>query len=110
MIFSISELIYAQQNVTVGCPEGTVWDITILGAAAEGGVPVGTVICLIQGLGNHPAVVIPPGGEQFETNVITNQPNQANCNAPGQVAQVTSGIPPNPIGMGGILCATVDIT
>jgi hypothetical protein len=96
--------------IEVGCPDGTVWDITILGPAEEGGVPVGTVICLIQGLGNQPTVVILPGGERFETNVNTNQPNQANCNAPGQqVAQVTSGIPPNPLGPGGVLCATVDL-
>jgi hypothetical protein len=94
----------------VGCPENTVWDITIRGEAEQGGVPIGTVICLIQGLGNHPAVVIPPGEEEFETNVNTNQPNVANCNAPEQqLAEVTSGIPPNPLEMGSSLCATVDL-
>jgi hypothetical protein len=92
----------------VGCPDETVWDITIRGAAEEGGVPVGTVICLTEGLGNHPATVLltPP----IVVDVNTNQPNVANCNAPGQqVAEVTSGTPPNPLTMGSFLCATVDL-
>jgi len=94
----------------VGCPDETVWDITIRGAASQGGVDVGTVICLTEGLGNHPAFVIEPGAVGFTTDVNTNQPNVANCNSPGQqVAQVTSGTPPNPLSMDSFLCATVDL-
>jgi hypothetical protein len=94
----------------LGCPDNTVWDITILDEAEMGGVEVGTVICLTEGLGNHPAFVIEPGAEGFTTDVNTNQPNVANCNAPQQqVAQVTSGTPPNPLSMGSLLCATVDL-
>jgi hypothetical protein len=94
----------------LGCPDNTVWDITIRDEAEMGGVEVGTVICLTEGLGNHPAFVIEPGTTGFTTDVNTNQPNVANCNAPQQqVAQVTSGTPPNPLSMGSLLCATVDL-
>jgi hypothetical protein len=91
----------------LGCPENTVWDITIRTQSAGQPLAVGTVICLTEGLGNHPAFIIPPGQAGFTDNVNTNQPNVANCNAPGQqVAQVTSGDPPNPLDMGSFLCAT----
>lgn len=90
------------------CPDDYVWDITIRGTADRGGVPVGTVICLTQGLGNHPATVVEPNEEPYVTNVNTNQPDVANCNAPGQqLAEVTSGDPPTPLEMGDPLCATV---
>lgn len=90
------------------CPDDYVWDITTTGTADRGGVPVGTVICLTQGLGNHPATVVEEGKEPYVTNVNTNQPDVANCNAPGQQrAEVTSGDPPNPLEMGDPLCATV---
>ena len=93
----------------VGCPENTVWDITIREEASQGSsVPVGTVICLFQGLGNHPAEVHEPGVNPFTADVITNQPNAANCNGPSQqLAQVTSGDPPRPLEMGSFLCAAV---
>ena len=91
-----------------GCPADTVWDITIRGEAREGGVPVGTVICLFEGLfpGNNPALVLldPP----ITTDVGTVPQVQEECNAPGtQVAQVTSGNPPNPLTMDSFLCAFV---
>jgi len=96
----------------LGCPDNTVWDVTVRERADQGGVPVGTVICLQEGLGNHPgATVIEPGpdGDEYVTNVNANQPNVANCNAPQQQeAQVTSGVPPNPLNMGSFLCVTVD--
>ena len=92
----------------VGCPDETVWDITIRGEAEEGGVPIGTVICLFEGLGNHEALVLLE--KPITTDVNTNQPNVANCNAPGQqLAEVTSGTPPTPLRMGSDLCATVDL-
>jgi hypothetical protein len=96
--------------VDVGCPDNTVWDVTVREPAEEGGVPVDTVICLQEGLGNHPgATVIEPNGDEYVTNVNANQPNVANCNAPEQQrAQVTSGIPPNPLNMGSFVC--VDVT
>ena len=90
------------------CPDDYVWDITIRGSADRGGVPVGTVICLTEGLGNHPATVVEPNEEPYVAKVNTNQPDQANCNAPGQQrAEVTSGDPPTPLEMGDPLCATV---
>jgi hypothetical protein len=96
---------------SVGCPDGTVWDITIRQQAEGEPLTVGTVICLIQGLGNHPAFVIPTQGTPFTSDVNTNQPNVANCNGGQdngqQVAQVTSGNPPNPLGMDSFLCATL---
>ena len=67
----------------LGCPEETVWDITIRTQSEGQPLAIDTVICLIQGLGNHPAFIIPPGEEGFTDNVNTNQPNVANCNAPG---------------------------
>ena len=100
--------------VDVGCTEPfTRWDITIREDMSSGeGVPIGTIICLEMGLGEHEALVIldsAPG--KFVTGVNTNQPNQANCNAPrSQVAEVTSGEPediPEPLEMGSLLCATV---
>jgi len=94
--------------VDVGCPTETVWDITIREQEAGQALPIDTVVCLIQGLGNHPAVVIEPGEDPMDANVNTNQPNVANCNAPEQqLAQVTSGNPPNPLDMGSFLCATL---
>jgi hypothetical protein len=93
----------------VGCPDETVWDITIREQAAGEPLPVGTVICLFEGLGNHEALVLltPP----ITADVNTNQPNVANCNGGQdmgqQVAEVTSGDPPNPLSMGSLLCATL---
>ncbi len=42
----------------VGCPTNTVWDITIRQQEAGEPLAVGTVICLIEGLGNHEALVL----------------------------------------------------
>ena len=87
------------------CPTDYVWDVT---TTEDGTVPEGTVICLTQGLGNHPATVVEEGKEPYVTNVNTNQPDVANCNAPGQQrAEVTSGDPPTPLEMGDPVCATV---
>ena len=92
----------------VGCPDETVWDITIREQAEGQPLPVGTVVCLIQELGNHPAIVIEPNKDPFDANLNTNQPNVANCNAPDQQrAQVTSGTPSNPLSIGSFLCATL---
>ena len=90
----------------VGCPDNTVWDVT----TTEGGtVPEGTVICLTQGLGNHPATVVEPGEKPYVTDVNANQPNEnPQCNGQGQQhAEVTSGTPPNPLNMGDPLCVKV---
>ena len=49
----------------VGCPEDTVWDITIVEEGDPGEpttLPVGTVICLIQGLGEQDAFIILSSG------------------------------------------------
>jgi type II secretory pathway pseudopilin PulG len=91
----------------VGCPDNTVWDVT---TTESGTVPDNTVICLQQGLGNHPgATVIEPGKEPYVTSVNANQPNEdPNCNGQGQQsAEVTSGTPPNPLEMGDPLCVKV---
>ena len=93
-----------------GCPNPYLWDVTVREEAEQDGVPVDTVICMQQGLGNHPADVVLPNGESFRTDVNANQPNAANCNAPEQQrAQVTSGNPPNPLDMDDFLCVTVDV-
>ncbi len=88
------------------CPNDYVWDVT----TTEGGtVPEGTVICLTQGLGNHPATVVEPNEEPYVTDVNANQPNEdPNCNGQGQQsAEVTSGTPPTPLEMGDPLCVKV---
>jgi hypothetical protein len=93
--------------VDFGCPEDTVWDITIREAGED--FEVGDVICLFQGLGNHPAFVVPVSGEQpFDETVNTNQPNSESCSPPFQRAQVTSGTPPNPLEFGSFLCAGIN--
>jgi hypothetical protein len=88
------------------CPTDYVWDVT---TTEDGTVPEGTVICLTQGLGNHPATVVEPGQEPYVTDVNANQPNDdPNCNGQGQQsAEVTSGTPPTPLEMGDPLCVKV---
>ena len=87
----------------IGCPEDTVWDITV---RENPGVPIGTIICLFHGLGNNIAEVHEPGEDPYPANVDTNLiTNTRSCDA--QIAQVTSGTPPNPLEMGSILCAEV---
>jgi hypothetical protein len=97
----------------VGCPDDTVWDITI---REEGDpsepltLPVGTVMCLIQGLGEQDAFIILPSGASGEDSVTTGGPNAADCVGVGfiaQLAEVTSGIPPDPLEMGSTLCAGI---
>lgn len=66
------------------------------------------MICLILGLGEHKSGVIPPGGIPSEETVITSQPNvnpETGCDSPFQLAQVTSGTPPDPLEMDDYLCA-----
>jgi hypothetical protein len=93
--------------VDVGCPSDTVWDVT---TREDGAVPSGTVICLFEDRpGNQEALVLtdPP----ITTDVNANQPqDDPQCNGQGQQrAQVTSGVPPQPLEMGDDLCVQVDV-
>ncbi|MGA7371013.1 MAG: hypothetical protein WBX01_17985 [Nitrososphaeraceae archaeon] len=95
------------------------WDITIKalheGQSPGEDVPIGTIVCIYQGLGNHEATVIEPvaGGEPevYNANVNTDQPNaNPQCNGNDQqLAEVTSdnGGLPNNVALGDMLCATV---
>jgi hypothetical protein len=102
----------------VGCPDDTVWDITIVeeGDPTEPNtLPIGTVICLIQGLGEEQdAFLILPSGVEVEDSVTTAPvDDDGDCGSLGgvsaQLAEVTSGIPPDPLEMGSTMCAALTI-
>ena len=98
-----------------GCPEDTVWDVTVREdpETDERGVPNGTVVCLTEDRpGNQDAYIIDENGQPIPTQANPNQPtpNEPNCQGNNQqLAQVTSGVPPQPAEMGDLLCIQVDV-
>jgi hypothetical protein len=94
------------------------WDITIRAphddVPVDDDVPIGTIVCIFQQFGNHPASVIEPeGGMEVYTarvSIPEQQPRVLECfGADFQLAEVTSdngGLPMN-LEIGDMLCAKV---
>jgi hypothetical protein len=97
----------------IGCPDDTVWDITVVEDEPTADVfPLGIVICLFEGLGEQDAFAIPPGdpSDIVEISVTTGLlDDNGECPGRPQLAEVTSGIPPEPLEMGSTLCVVENL-
>ena len=84
-----------------GCPEDTQWDIRV--EQALGTLPVGTVLCLPNGLGNQLATI---AGTTTTVDVTVAQPNvgTSDCSPPFVDATATSGSPPPPVSIEDLVC------
>ncbi len=92
--------------VELGCPAGTLWDITLVEDNDELGLEDGTVLCLTENRPGNQEATIANTGPDYEVVDVnpTPLPGTGECPPPKTLAVHTSGTAPNAFEQNGELC------